>query len=135
LKINGDGENNLIGYYFGEECHECAGFGIGSIANDLKLNKDSTFIFRNIAIRFSHKDIISILKMEGKWYSDNIKLYLKPTSICRAKVDSIYSVASVDCDKVDSKKPVCINMFKERNNNKLVSRCTDIFIRQDKRRF
>lgn len=129
---NGKMNDNPVGYYMSEECHECAGFAIGSTVEDLEIRYDSTFTLRHIAVRYAFKDIVEISRTEGIWYLHENKLFARPSKSLTCAVDSVYNVISIDSIRHESAEPI---YFSACGKDNCLSNCREIFKKQEKKMF
>jgi hypothetical protein len=121
-------EKSISGYYLSNICYDCAGFSIGSLTSDLALNNDSSFILRDIAIRYSFRDTTVIMEVKGNWTKQDNKLILNAKQIKKTKVDSIYNKLSEQSVEFKGKGKIIfkIKALKD-NDQKCEQKCGDIF--------
>jgi len=60
--------------------------------DDLRLEIDSSFVFRHLAIRYGMGDATVILSKKGKWNLNKNKLILYSHELTVNKVDSAYTL-------------------------------------------
>jgi len=99
-------KSDLIGYYTSDECHECAGFSVGSLISDLELGQNNEFTFRNLAIRYGYNDVVTLLNINGNWQFENNRIILNSNEIISSKVDSLYNKLSDKKELIGKKSPI-----------------------------